>query len=172
MRINLKKRFTALMLAGMMVTSNVLPAYSATDGIAVEQADASSEGRAEEAGTALSVGTENDIAGEAGGGHHLNRMIPESRWPMPQIPTAPPMLLPMQATKVMWRMPQQAVLLLRLLRTMLRPAFHRGRQQTRRIPLCPATHRAPTADQIPVLLRIKKMQTAHQIPARLLVQRT
>ena len=43
MRIHLKKRFTALMLAGMMVTSNVLPAYSATDGIAVEQADASYE---------------------------------------------------------------------------------------------------------------------------------
>lgn len=45
MRINLKKRFTALMLAGMMVTSNVLPAYSATDGIVVEQADASYEGQ-------------------------------------------------------------------------------------------------------------------------------
>ncbi len=47
MRIHLKKRFTALMLAGMMVTSNVLPAYSATDGIAVEQADASYEADAE-----------------------------------------------------------------------------------------------------------------------------
>ncbi|MGN8761539.1 Cna B-type domain-containing protein [Oribacterium sp. HCP3S3_B9] len=46
MRIHLKKRFTALMLAGMMVTSNVLPAYSATDGIAVEQADASYEAEA------------------------------------------------------------------------------------------------------------------------------
>lgn len=50
MRIHLKKRFTALMLAGMMVTSNVLPAYSATDGIAVEQADASADAENLEAG--------------------------------------------------------------------------------------------------------------------------
>lgn len=63
MRINLKKRFTALMLAGMMVTSNVLPAYSATDGIAVEQADASYEAAATAADTA--VDAENS---EAGGG--------------------------------------------------------------------------------------------------------
>lgn len=63
MRINLKKRFTALMLAGMMVTSNVLPAYSATDGIAVEQADASYEAAATAAATA--VDAENS---EAGGG--------------------------------------------------------------------------------------------------------
>lgn len=63
MRINLKKRFTALMLAGMMVTSNVLPAYSATDGIAVEQADASYEAAATAADTA--VDAEN---AEAGGG--------------------------------------------------------------------------------------------------------
>ena len=78
MRIHLKKRFTALMLAGMMVTSNVLPAYSATDGIAVEQADASYE--ADAAAADASVDAENS---EVGGGHHLNRMIPESRWPMP-----------------------------------------------------------------------------------------
>ena len=64
MRINLKKRFTALMLAGMMVTSNVLPAYSATDGITVEQADASYDGQAGESGTALSTAAENDIAQE------------------------------------------------------------------------------------------------------------
>lgn len=63
MRINLKKRFTALILAGMMVTSNVLPAYSATDGIAVEQADASYEAAATAADTA--VDAENS---EAGGG--------------------------------------------------------------------------------------------------------
>ncbi len=75
MRINLKKRFTALMLAGMMVTSNVLPAYSATDGIAVEQADASYEGQAGDASA--------DAGNSEAGGHHLNRMIPESRWPMP-----------------------------------------------------------------------------------------
>ena len=61
MRINLKKRITALMLAGMMVTSNVLPAYSATDGIAVEQADASYEGQAGEA----SADAENSEAGGA-----------------------------------------------------------------------------------------------------------
>lgn len=59
MRINLKKRFTALALAGMMVTSNVLPAYSATDGITIEQADASYEAEA------TSVDAENS---EAGGG--------------------------------------------------------------------------------------------------------
>lgn len=63
MRINLKKRFTALMLAGMMVTSNVLPAYSATDGIAVEQADASYEAAATAADTA--VDAENSEAGGA-----------------------------------------------------------------------------------------------------------
>ena len=57
MRIHLKKRFTALMLAGMMVTSNVLPAYSATDGIAVEQADASYE--ADAAAADASVDAEN-----------------------------------------------------------------------------------------------------------------
>ena len=61
MRINLKKRFTALMLAGMMVTSNVLPAYSATDGIAVEQADASYEGQT--ADTEASAEAENSEAG-------------------------------------------------------------------------------------------------------------
>ena len=63
MRINLKKRFTALMLAGMMVTSNVLPAYSATDGIAVEQADASYEGQA--ADSEASADGENSEAGGA-----------------------------------------------------------------------------------------------------------
>ena len=63
MRINLKKRFTALMLAGMMVTSNVLPAYSATDGIAVEQADASYEGQA--ADSEASADAENSEAGGA-----------------------------------------------------------------------------------------------------------
>lgn len=63
MRIDLKKRFTALMLAGMMVTSNVLPAYSATDGITVEQADASYE--AEDTAGDASVDAENS---EAGGG--------------------------------------------------------------------------------------------------------
>lgn len=63
MRINLKKRFTALMLAGMMVTSNVLPAYSATDGIVVEQADASYEGQT--ADSEASADAENS---EAGGG--------------------------------------------------------------------------------------------------------
>ena len=63
MRINLKKRFTALMLAGMMVTSNVLPAYSATDGIAVEQADASYEAAATAADTAADA--ENSEAGGA-----------------------------------------------------------------------------------------------------------
>lgn len=65
MRIHLKKRFTALMLAGMMVTSNVLPAYSATDGIAVEQADASYEA------ADASVDAENSEVG----GHHLNRVM-------------------------------------------------------------------------------------------------
>ncbi len=69
MRIHLKKRFTALMLAGMMVTSNVLPAYSATDGIAVEQADASYE--AEAASADASVDAENSEAG----GCHLNRTM-------------------------------------------------------------------------------------------------
>ena len=63
MRINLKKRITALMLAGMMVTSNVLPAYSATDGIAVEQADVSYEAAATAADTA--VDAENSEAGGA-----------------------------------------------------------------------------------------------------------
>lgn len=63
MRIHLKKRFTALMLAGMMVTSNVLPAYSATDGIAVEQADASYE--AETTAADASAAAENS---EVGGG--------------------------------------------------------------------------------------------------------
>ena len=63
MRIHLKKRFTALMLAGMMVTSNVLPAYSATDGIAVEQADASYE--ADAAAADASVDAENSEAGGA-----------------------------------------------------------------------------------------------------------
>lgn len=63
MRINLKKRITALMLAGMMVTSNVLPAYSATDGIAVEQADASYEGQA--ADSEASADAENSEAGGA-----------------------------------------------------------------------------------------------------------
>lgn len=63
MRIHLKKRFTALMLAGMMVTSNVLPAYSATDGIAVEQADASYE--AEAAAADASVDAENSEVGGA-----------------------------------------------------------------------------------------------------------
>ena len=62
MRINLKKRFTALMLAGMMVTSNVLPAYSATDGIAVEQADASYEGQAADSDASADAGNS-----EAGG---------------------------------------------------------------------------------------------------------
>lgn len=62
MRINLKKRFTALMLAGMMVTSNVLPAYSATDGIAVEQADASYEGQT--ADSEASADAENSEAGQ------------------------------------------------------------------------------------------------------------
>ena len=62
MRINLKKRFTALMLAGMMVTSNVLPAYSATDGIAVEQADASYEGQAADSEASADAGNS-----EAGG---------------------------------------------------------------------------------------------------------
>lgn len=62
MRINLKKRFTALMLAGMMVTSNVLPAYSATDGIAVEQADASYEGQAVDSDASADAGNS-----EAGG---------------------------------------------------------------------------------------------------------
>lgn len=71
MRIHLKKRFTALMLAGMLVTSNVLPAYSATDGIAVEQADASYE--ADAASADASADAENS---EAGGGCHLNRMMP------------------------------------------------------------------------------------------------
>ena len=61
MRIHLKKRFTALMLAGMMVTSNVLPAYSATDGIAVEQADASYETDATSADA--SADAENSEAG-------------------------------------------------------------------------------------------------------------
>lgn len=70
MRIHLKKRFTALMLAGMMVTSNVLPAYSATDGIAVEQADASYEADATSADA--SVDAENSEVG----GHHLNRGMP------------------------------------------------------------------------------------------------
>ena len=63
MRIHLKKRFTALMLAGMMVTSNVLPAYSATDGIAVEQADASYE--AEAAAADASADAENSEVGGA-----------------------------------------------------------------------------------------------------------
>lgn len=63
MRIHLKKRFTALMLAGMMVTSNVLPAYSATDGIAVEQADASYE--ADAAAADASVDAENSEVGGA-----------------------------------------------------------------------------------------------------------
>ena len=63
MRIHLKKRFTALMLAGMMVTSNVLPAYSATDGIAVEQADASYE--ADAASADASADAENLEAGGA-----------------------------------------------------------------------------------------------------------
>lgn len=63
MRIHLKKRFTALMLAGMMVTSNVLPAYSATDGIAVEQADASYE--AEAASADASADAENSEVGGA-----------------------------------------------------------------------------------------------------------
>ena len=62
MRINLKKRFTALMLAGMMVTSNVLPAYSATDGIAVEQADASYEGQTADSDASADAGNS-----EAGG---------------------------------------------------------------------------------------------------------
>ena len=62
MRINLKKRFTALMLAGMMVTSNVLPAYSATDGIAVEQADASYEGQTADSEASADAGNS-----EAGG---------------------------------------------------------------------------------------------------------
>ena len=61
MRIHLKKRFTALMLAGMMVTSNVLPAYSATDGIAVEQADASYE--AEATAADASAAAENSEVG-------------------------------------------------------------------------------------------------------------
>ncbi len=61
MRIHLKKRFTALMLAGMLVTSNVLPAYSATDGIAVEQADASYE--ADAAAADASADAENSEAG-------------------------------------------------------------------------------------------------------------
>ena len=61
MRNHLKKRFTALMLAGMMVTSNVLPAYSATDGIAVEQADASYETDATSADA--SADAENSEAG-------------------------------------------------------------------------------------------------------------
>ena len=63
MRIHLKKRFTALMLAGMMVTSNVLPAYSATDGIAVEQADASYE--ADAASADASADAENSEDGGA-----------------------------------------------------------------------------------------------------------
>lgn len=63
MRINLKKRFTALMLAGMMVTSNVRPAYSATDGIVVEQADASYEGQT--ADSEASADAENSEAGGA-----------------------------------------------------------------------------------------------------------
>ena len=46
-----------------MVTSNVLPAYSATDGIAVEQADASYETDATSADA--SADAENS---EAGGG--------------------------------------------------------------------------------------------------------
>ena len=70
MRIHLKKRFTALMLAGMMVTSNVLPAYSATDGITVEQADASYE--AENTAADASVDTEKSEAG----GYQLNRLVP------------------------------------------------------------------------------------------------
>ena len=49
------------MLAGMMVTSNVLPAYSATDGIAVEQSDASYE--AEAAAADASVDAENSEVG-------------------------------------------------------------------------------------------------------------
>ena len=63
MRINLKKRFTALMLAGMMVTSNVLPAYSATDGIVAEQADASYEGQTTDSEASADAGNS-----EAGGG--------------------------------------------------------------------------------------------------------
>ena len=51
------------MLAGMMVTSNVLPAYSATDGIAVEQADASYE--AEAAAADASADAENSEVGGA-----------------------------------------------------------------------------------------------------------
>ena len=73
MRIHLKNRFTALMLAGMMVTSNVLPAYSATDGIAVEQADASYE--ADAAAADASVDAENSEVG----GHHLNRVMPKNQ---------------------------------------------------------------------------------------------
>ena len=46
MRVNLKKRLTALMMAGMMVTSNVLPAYSATETTASDFADR--DGEAEE----------------------------------------------------------------------------------------------------------------------------
>lgn len=73
MRIHLKKRFTALMLAGMMVTSNVLPAYSATDGIAVEQADASYE--ADAAAADASADAENSEVG----GHHLNKVMPKNQ---------------------------------------------------------------------------------------------
>ena len=50
------------MLAGMMVTSNVLPAYSATDGIAVEQSDASYEGQAADSEASADAGNS-----EAGG---------------------------------------------------------------------------------------------------------
>lgn len=31
MKVNLKKRLTALVMAGMMVTANMLPAYSSTE---------------------------------------------------------------------------------------------------------------------------------------------
>ena len=82
------------------------------------------------------------------GGHHLNRMIPESRWPMLEIPTAPPTLRPM-----------------------LRSALHRIRQRRRSIPLRPATQRRPTAQRIPVLLQMKRMQATQRIPALLPVQR-
>lgn len=104
MRIHLKKRFTAFMLAGMMVTSNVLPAYSATDGIAVEQADASYE--ADAASADASADAENSEAG----GHHLNRGMPKNQWPM--TPTAPRMLLemplptaPLPLLLPVWRIP-------------------------------------------------------------------
>ena len=40
MKVNLKKRFIALAMAGMMLTSNTLPAYSATETTASEASQA------------------------------------------------------------------------------------------------------------------------------------